>query len=95
MKVYWNCLSALVKGLSGALILGWIPSRWEVVTTDVSLSGSGVVWHHRVVEVLELRLVLLSPNFFLPLLEPRDDLDRADTSSVFQTQHRGRSLQPS
>ena len=34
--------TAPVKGLSGGLILGWIPSQREVFTTDVSRSGCGV-----------------------------------------------------
>ncbi len=76
----WRMSSYLTKGVA----LGRIPSWWEVVQTNFSLTGWEAVWQHRVIRgqwdsrqrgeninTLELQAVLLAP-FFFSILSQRE-----------------------
>jgi len=103
-----QCLRALSPWressyLSGGVPTGMVPSRWEVVTTDASLSGWGAVWQNRTaqgqrsaqdrtehINVLKLRAVHLALKQFLPFLAEKHVLVRSDnTPTVFHINHQG------
>ena len=108
VRVTLQCLVSLSPWrerayLAAGVPMGTIPARWELVTTDASLSGWGAVWRGRTaqgrwsaqedtqhINVLELRAVQLALACFLPHLAGRHVLVRSDNmSTVSQVNHQG------
>jgi len=95
----WKKRSFLMKGVA----LGVIPSRREIIQTDASLSGCGVVWQHSMIRglwkpeqatkdinTLELQAVQLALKHFVQALKNRHILIRTDnTSVVYHINHQG------